>query len=148
MSRVESSIEIAAEPDEVWQVIMDPQRLGDWVTIHRKLGKVSDRPLKQGSELVQTLCLRGTNFKVRWEVSELDAKRMAVWDGRGPARSRAHTEYRLQSNGDGGTRFDYVNEFKAPLGPLGAAASRALVGGLPKREAKRSLAALKALLEV
>ena len=147
MSRVEASTEIAAEPDQVWQVIMDPERLGDWVTIHRKLGKVSDRPLKQGSELVQTLCLRGTNFKVHWEVSELDAKRMAVWDGRGPARSHAHTEYRLQPNGDGGTRFDYVNEFKAPLGPLGAAASRALVGGLPKREAKRSLAALKTLLE-
>lgn len=147
MSRVEVSTQIAVGPEEVWGVIMDPDRLGDWVTIHRKLGEVSDRPLKRHSKLVQTLCLRGTNFRVHWEVSDLEVNQMAVWDGRGPARSRAHTEYRLSPDGDGGTRFDYVNEFKAPLGPLGAAASRALVGGLPEREAKKTLAKLKSLLE-
>ncbi|MGI8512503.1 MAG: hypothetical protein ACR2NH_07725, partial [Solirubrobacteraceae bacterium] len=65
----------------------------------------------------------------------------------GPARSKARTAYRLSADGNGGTRFDYENEFKAPLGPLGAAASRALVGGLPAREAKASLQRLKALLE-
>jgi uncharacterized protein YndB with AHSA1/START domain len=147
MSRIQVSTQIAAGPEEVWKVIMDPDRLGDWVTIHRKLGKVSDRPLKRRSKLVQTLSLRGTRFKVHWEVSELEANRTAVWDGRGPARSRARTEYRLRPNGDGGTRFDYVNEFKAPLGPFGAVASRALVGGLPEREANKSLARLKSLLE-
>ena len=66
--------------------------------------------------------------------------------GQGPARSRAHTEY-LLSEQDGQTCFDYRNEFKAPLGPLGAVASRALVGGIPQREANRSLERLKALLE-
>ena len=54
--------------------------------------------------------------------------------------------YRL-SPADGGTRFDYENEFNPPLGPLGAAASRALVGGLPQREANATLQRLKALIE-
>jgi len=48
---------------------------------------------------------------------------------------------------DGGTAFAYRNDFKAPLGPLGAVASRALVGGIPEREANRSLARLKELIE-
>jgi hypothetical protein len=48
---------------------------------------------------------------------------------------------------DGGTRFDYRNEFHAPLGPVGAIVSRALVGGMPDREAKRTLTRLRALLE-
>jgi hypothetical protein len=48
---------------------------------------------------------------------------------------------------NGGTRFAYRNEFKAPLGPLGAVASRALVGGLPEREAKATLQNLKNLVE-
>jgi hypothetical protein len=49
---------------------------------------------------------------------------------------------------DGGrTRFDYENEFKAPGGIIGAAASRVLVGGVPQREATRSLQQLKALIE-
>ena len=69
---------------------------------------------------------------------------LAVWEGRGPARSHAHTIYRLRPDGDG-TRLDYENEFHAPLGPLGAVASRALVGGIPQREANRSLERLRGL---
>ena len=32
--RVERSIEIDAPPERVYDVVMDPQRLEDWVTIH------------------------------------------------------------------------------------------------------------------
>ena len=71
---------------------------------------------------------------------------MREWHGRGPARSHAETEYRLTPV-EGGTRFDYRNEFTAPLGPLGRVASRALVGGLPRREANASLRKLKKLAE-
>jgi carbon monoxide dehydrogenase subunit G len=144
---VNASIDIDAPPEKVWDVVMDPGRLGDWVTIHRKLGKVSDNPLKRGSTLEQTLFLRGANFKVRWAVEGYDKGKRAKWEGKGPARSHASTEYRIEPDGNGGTRFDYMNEFKAPLGPLGSVASRAVMGGVPEREAKKSLAKLKALLE-
>jgi hypothetical protein len=72
---------------------------------------------------------------------------LAVWEGRGPARSRAHTEYRLKASSDGGTQFDYRNEFHTPLGPVGAIVSRALVGGMPEREAKRTLEKLRDYVE-
>jgi uncharacterized protein YndB with AHSA1/START domain len=147
VSRVTASIDIEASPERVWAVVMDPDRLGDWVSIHRAVEKVSDRPLRSGSTLDQKLCLRGVNFHVRWKVSEARARELAVWNGRGPARSKAHTAYRLSPSGNGGTRFEYENEFKAPLGPLGAVASRALVGGLPEREARATLAKLKRLVE-
>jgi hypothetical protein len=55
--------------------------------------------------------------------------------------------YQLETLADGCTRFDYANEFHAPLGPIGALASRALVGGMPEREATRTLERLRALLE-
>lgn len=147
MKRVVAEIDIAAPPREVWEVVMDPSRLKDWVTIHRKLGKVSDQPLRDGSTLEQTLHLRGVSVKVRWKVEHSEAPRLAVWEGRGPARSRARTCYELSPDGNGGTRFSYVNDFKAPLGPIGAAASRAVVGGVSQREADRTLHALKALVE-
>ena len=140
MSKVTTSIEIAATPQQVWDVVMDATRLADWVTIHRGLGA-------HGSDhMEQTLHLRGVNFHVAWDLTESDEPRLAVWEGHGPARSRAHTSYRLTER-DGGTRFDYTNEFKAPFGPLGAVASRALVGGVPEREANASLARLKKLVE-
>lgn len=140
MSEVLTAITIAAPPEKVWEVVMDPHRLGEWVTIHRKLNSASD------GEMDQTLCLRGVNFHVHWELAACEAPKHAIWEGRGPARSHAETEYRLTAV-DGGTRFAYRNEFKAPLGPLGAVASRALVGGLPEREAKATLKNLKDLVE-
>jgi hypothetical protein len=84
---------------------------------------------------------------VDWELTDCERPRHAKWKGKGPARSRAETEYRLQALDGGGTRFSYRNAFAAPFGPLGAVASRALVGGLPEVEARRSLANLKQLLE-
>ena len=71
---------------------------------------------------------------------------LAVWEGRGPARSHAHSEYVLTAE-DGGTRFDYRNEFRPPLGPVGAIVSRALVGGMPEREAKHTLDLLRSHME-
>ena len=43
--------------------------------------------------------------------------------------------------------FEYTNEFTAPGGRLGNVASRVLVGAASEREARNSLARLKALLE-
>src|SRR3954451_17759861 len=120
---------------------MDPTRLAEWVTIHRRLVSHGD------DEMEQVLCLRGANFKVKWHLAASRAPQHAKWQGQGPARSPAETESRLSANGNGGTRVDYRNEFKAPLGPLGALASHAIVGGLPAKEAAASLRKLKALME-
>ena len=37
MSVVSFSTHINAPPEEVWKTVMDPHRLGEWVTIHRAL---------------------------------------------------------------------------------------------------------------
>jgi carbon monoxide dehydrogenase subunit G len=146
MSEVTMSIDIKAPPENVWELVMDPHRLKEWVTIHKKLISVDDGPPKSGTKMHQQMVLRGAPFKVKWELAECDPPRLAHWKGKGPAGSHAETEYRLSAI-DGGTRFDYRNSFDAPMGPLGAAASKVLVGGVPQREAKASLEALKALLE-
>jgi carbon monoxide dehydrogenase subunit G len=137
---VVTSIDIAAPPEAVWNVVMDAQRLKEWVTIHRRLEHHTDTTMEQ------VLHLRGVNFHVKWELESSRRPTRAVWKGKGPARSRAETEYRFEQI-DGGTRFEYRNEFKPPLGPLGAAAGRALVGGVSEREANASLQRLKALVE-
>jgi len=146
MNAVDATIDINAPREAVWDALMAPTRLAEWVTIHRRLHTAADPPLEKGDQLEQTLSLRGVNFKVHWTVEEADAPRHAVWEGRGPARSKARTVYEVRANGDG-TRFAYHNEFNAPMGPLGSAASRVLMGGVPQREATASLQRLKHLLE-
>ena len=147
MSTVCASIEIAATPATVWETVIDPDRLGDWVTVHRKLRHHDDGVPRTGYHMDQQLHLRGVSVDVHWTLVQCEPGTLAVWEGRGPARSRACTEYKLQPLPGGCTRFDYRNEFHPPLGPFGALASRALVGGMPEREATRTLERLRALLE-
>jgi uncharacterized protein YndB with AHSA1/START domain len=143
VSVVEASIHIDAPPEDVWRMVMDPGQLGEWVTIHRSLKRADDGPPHIGYRMDQHIHLRGVSLDVHWKLIECEPRRLAVWEGRGPARSRARTEYALAGE-RGGTRFDYRNEFRPPLGPLGAIVSRALVGGMPQREATRTLARLRA----
>jgi uncharacterized protein YndB with AHSA1/START domain len=144
---VTADITIDVPPEKVWETVMDPNRLGDWVTIHKKLESADSGQPKKGMQMKQCMTLRHASFHVSWTLAECKPCELAKWEGKGPMRSHARTEYHLSENADGGTDFHYVNEFKAPGGPVGKAASKALVGGLPKREAEKSLAQLKKLLE-
>jgi Polyketide cyclase / dehydrase and lipid transport len=146
MALVRTTIDVAAPVEAVFDYAMDPQSTLEWVTIVRGLGHVDAGPLREGFRMEQSLCLRGVTFTVHWVLTELDRPWFARWDGRGPARSIAIIENSFAEH-DGATRFDYSNDFRAPLGPLGAVASRALVGGVPEREALASLEQLKARLE-
>ena len=147
MSIVHVSIDIDAPPEVVFDTIMDPRRLGDWVTIHRSVSNVSSRPDDRGARMDQVLCMRGVNFKVHWTLVDVTRPEEAEWEGRGPALSKARIHYRLTGESDGTTKFDYTNEFHAPGGPLGAVASRVFVGHASEREARGSLNRLKALIE-
>jgi len=146
MSQVRTAIAIDAPPERVWEIVMDPRRLADWVTIHRRVDRVPAR-LERGSTFEQTLNLRGAHLHVLWTVVDIDPPRRAVWEGQGPAHSRAAIVYELRRDGENRTIFDYTNEFKPPGGALGAVAGRVLVGGLSHREAQRSLQRLKQLAE-
>jgi uncharacterized protein YndB with AHSA1/START domain len=147
VSLVTAAIEIDAPRERVYDAVLDPDHLDEWVTIHRRVNHRDDGPLRHGFEMDQTLRLRHTNFRVHWTLTEAERPDRATWEGRGPAHSYARTSYRLLDLDGGSTRFEYENEFKVPGGFLGAAASRVIVGGVPQREANRSLQRLKKLLE-
>ena len=146
MTLVTASIDIDAPREKVYDLALDPARLDEWVTIHRRVNSRDDGAPREGFEMEQTLHVRGASFRVRWTLTHAERPEHATWEGRGPAHSYARTSYRLTAR-DGRTQFDYENEFKAPGGFLGAAASRVIVGGVPQREASRSLERLKALVE-
>ena len=149
MSTIHVQTTIDAPVERVWETVMDPSRLKDWVTIHRALKDVSSQPLRKGSTMDQVLHLRGVSFRVHWTLFDVNPPSHAEWDGLGPAHSRARTRYELSpadENG-GGTVFEYINEFTPPGGRLGSVASRVIVGEASEREANNSLSRLKALLE-
>jgi uncharacterized membrane protein len=147
MSTVSAKIDIDAPIEKVWETVMDPHRLGDWVTIHKSVSNVSQSPLREGSTMDQAMHVRGLTFRVHWTLMSVDSPRRAEWEGGGPARSTAVIRYELSSGEDGCTTFKYTNEFHPPGGRLGSVASRMIVGATSEREANNSLSRLKALLE-
>lgn len=146
MSTVNARVQIAAPRQEVWDTVMDPERLGQWVTIHRAVEKVQS-PGQPGASMEQVLCMRGVNFRVKWNLVEVEEPSLAQWEGRGPARSKALIRYELSAVDDSHTAFQYTNEFTPPGGMLGNVASRIVVGAASEREANASLQRLKELLE-
>ncbi len=145
MADVKSTIEMAAAPERVWEVVTDLQRLGEWVTIHRDFAEAPPTEVERGTSFHQTLAVAGTPFTVAWTATEVEGPRRLAWQGEGPMGSTASTVYELTPS-DGGTRFDYTNEFALPGGAVGEAAGD-VVRGQAEREADASLARLKNLVE-
>jgi carbon monoxide dehydrogenase subunit G len=73
VSVVIANIDIAAPIDEVWDKIMDPDCIRQWVTIVDSIDHVDRGPMRPGFRMDQTLQLRGVRFKVRWTLAEIDA---------------------------------------------------------------------------
>ncbi len=143
--KVERDIEIAAPPEAVYDLIADPDRLGEWVTIHQYVDGNAPDELVKGAKMTQCLKLAGRNFKVKWKVVESDRPNKLVWEGRGPMRSKAKVVNTLTETGKG-TKFSYLNEYSLPGGPLGNMAGpvvRRVTGG----EVDKTLQKLKELLE-
>ena len=147
MSVVHVKITIDAPIQQVWDTVMDPSRLGEWVTIHRGIRNAPDGPLQPGATMDQQMQVRGFRFQVHWTLVSVQEPTQAEWKGRGPAHSAARIRYALRDNRDGATEFEYTNEFTPPGGRLGNLASRMIVGAASEREAHNSLTRLKGLLE-
>jgi uncharacterized membrane protein len=143
--KVQRTTKVAAPPRRLYDVVMDPQRLEDWVTIHHNLEGSPPSPLERGSRLTQCLKLAGKKFKVHWTVVENEPCKRVVWEGRGPVASRARVEYRFEGDGDS-TKFSYLNEYDLPGGALGRLAGKA-VSRVTQKELDGSLQRLKALVE-
>jgi uncharacterized protein YndB with AHSA1/START domain len=143
---VRSEIEIEAPAEAVWATVMNPHRLGEWVTTHRGLGDGTPLRLGEGSCFEQDLNVAGASFRVRWTVTELDEPRLVTWSGDGPAGSTASVRYTLDRRA-GATLFGYENSFRLPGGPLGRVAKRTVGDRVARREARRTLRNLKRLVE-
>jgi carbon monoxide dehydrogenase subunit G len=143
--RVERTTHLEATPERVYEVVMDPRCLAQWVSIHRELVDAPPGDLKQGSELTQKLKLAGQTFKVAWEVVENDPAKRVVWNGRGPFGSKAKVVYEFGANGEG-TDFRYTNEYDLPGGVAGRMAGTA-VKRVTGKEVDKSLEQLKKFVE-
>ncbi len=144
--KVERQVDIAASAQDIYDVVMDPQRLKDWVTIHQSLEDAPTGGLRKGSTLTQYLKLVGRKFKVEWTVTQNEKAKRVVWDGKGPLRSKAKVIYDMSDSSGDHTHFVYLNEYELPGGALGRMAGPA-VRKVTGKELDASLQKLRRIVE-
>lgn len=136
---VHESVDLAATPEEVWDKLMDPCFLDEWVSAHREIEEMPELPLGVGATFTQKLGVGPVKFKVRWEVLEADKPELARWRGCGPGGAEAQITYRLEADGNGGTRFRYENDYELPGGVVAKTAGKAVGSAAGRREARKSM---------
>ena len=123
MTLVTASIDIDAPREKVFETVLDPTRLDEWVTIHRKINDADGGARTRATRWSRRCACAARTSRSNGRSPSSSRPDRATWEGRGPAHSYARTAYKLSDRDGGGTHFDYENEFKAPGGFLGAAAA-------------------------
>ncbi|MGH2380778.1 MAG: SRPBCC family protein [Candidatus Limnocylindria bacterium] len=146
MARIERQTEIARSPEDIFALLTDLDRLPEWATIVIETREVSDRPLRNGCTFRQTLKVLGREVETDWRVDELEPPRHVAYAATAPAGGTL-TMRQTVAPTDGGSRVALELDYELPGGWLGELLDRRVVEQQNEREAERSLAQLKQLLE-
>jgi uncharacterized protein YndB with AHSA1/START domain len=73
VANVQTSIDIDAPPQRVWDVVTDLERMGEWVSIHRDFPQSPPAEVSQDTSFHQTPAVAGTPFAVEWTAVEVDS---------------------------------------------------------------------------
>ena len=146
MSKVRSEIEIAAPPERVWEVLIDPERRPQYnvsiVEVHDPSG-----PLDQvGSAYDAVAKVYGRRIEGRWEVTEVSPMRKIVQRGSGGAGANATVNGTIEPSGEG-TRAAVEVDYQLPAGFLGEVANKLFVERSVERDVRHTLENLKELVE-
>lgn len=125
MAHLEIRKFIPACPESVWSVLEDVERQGEWMADVASLHVVSERKRGEGvvirvtSRLFGLPVVRDEMEIVRWEAPRrMDVEHRGAFHGTGSF---------LLEPVHNGTIFAWVEDFDAPLGPVGEAAWAAAV---------------------
>jgi hypothetical protein len=133
------SVDIAATPERVWEVLSDVEHWSDWTETVRWVRRLDEGPLRSGSQAkISQPRLPTTD----WTVTDLDPAQGFTWvsTGAGATTTARHT---LEPLADGGTRVRLsVNQ----AGIIGSVVGR-LYAGLTDRYLATEAAGLKTACE-
>lgn len=101
MTTVTSTIELPAEPTQVWPVLAGPAEVARWQTTHLGYGGTAPDAFTTGTTFVQRVRVMGMPAEVSWTVAEVaEASRLAM-TGRGPMGITLSSSYEVSASGTG-----------------------------------------------
>lgn len=112
--RFSASVDIAATPDAVWQVLTDVERWPEWTESVHRVERLDSGPFALGSTArVEQPRLR----PAIWLVTDLNPESSFRWASTTGGVTTV-AEHRLSTNGNGRVRVDLTIEQSGGLAPL------------------------------
>jgi uncharacterized protein YndB with AHSA1/START domain len=141
MPSVTKTIELQLSQEQTFQIATDPDRFGEWLTIHNAWPEGPPASTERGDRFTQRLAIMGMPAEVQWTVREHVAPERLAMSGSGPLGATLTTTISATANG-GGTIVSYEAEFSGGglAGPMGDMVTRKA-----GEELEASLAKLQAL---
>ena len=126
MGRVNSTVNLPAPPDRVWEVISSPATYEQWMTIHTKWkGEVPDQ-FVTGATLDEVVTMLGMANTISWTVTECEPPARLTISGTGMAGVKSTFALSVEPDGNGGSTAEIAAEFEGQMvvGALGKAVEK------------------------
>lgn len=142
MGRYRLTRHIDASPEHVYDALVDPATMKDWMDMHevRDLTGGLDVP---GTRYTQVV---GGPWRFRGEIIRAERPTVHEQAGRGPWGASFRMTASL-SPGNGGTDLELETEYVVPFGAIGRLLDRLFIERQPRTIANRELDRLVALVE-
>ena len=142
MGSIEKSASFPVSTEKLWAVVGDPNRFGDWLSMHQKWKGDVPAELKVGDTIVEVVSVMNMPNTISWTVEEYDAGKNVKLAGTGMAGVKIAIGVTVSGDGETST-LDLLTEFEGQMlvGAIGAAVEKAGMADLEK-----SLATLTELL--
>jgi len=144
-TRIRSSVEIARDPDSVFDYVTTPANWPKWHPSSLGVSGAADHPLELGEQVTEDFLVAGHRGRAVWTVLEREAPERWVIAGEVDGRKAGAITYTLTPSGTG-TRFDRELVYASPS-ILFAVLNRASVRAKVERESATAVQRLKEILE-
>jgi carbon monoxide dehydrogenase subunit G len=126
MGKVNATVIIPAAPEQVWDVICDPNRYEKWLTIHSKWKSEVPEAFSVGATIDEVVTMLGMANTISWTVEEYDAPQRMKISGTGMAGVKTTFTLGVAGDGNGGSTATIDAEFEGQLvvGALGKAVEK------------------------
>jgi carbon monoxide dehydrogenase subunit G len=137
MGKIEKTVEFAAAPEQVWTIVSDPARFGEWLGMHQSWKGEVPEEFTKGAQATAIVSLLNMPNTITWTVEEYQPPRAVRLSGTGMAGVKVAISLDVEPAGTG-SAMSLAAEFEGQMivGAIGAAIEKAGIAELDSSLAK------------
>jgi carbon monoxide dehydrogenase subunit G len=85
VGKIEKTVEFEAAPEQVWAVVSDPSRFGEWLGMHKSWKGEVPAEFEKGTQVTAIVSLLNMPNTITWTVAEYDPPKSVTLAGTGMA---------------------------------------------------------------